>query len=87
MNSNNPVTQSPRGEGGMAHGAPRPTPLAVRWAELGSPFHRVPSRPRGGDPGGLVTPGTEGERSGFRSCMQSPTLQFYPFQIEYLNWI
>lgn len=36
----------------MARGAPRPAPQAVQCAELGSPFHRAPSHPGGGDPGG-----------------------------------
>lgn len=86
-NSNNPVTQSPEGKGALPVEAPGPHPQLSGVQSLAHPSTEPPAGPGEEILGVLVTPGTEGERSGFRSCMQSPTLQFYPFKIEYLNWI
>lgn len=61
---------------------PGPHPKLCSVQSLAPPSTEPPATPGEETPGALVTPGTEGERRRFRSCMQSPTLQFYPFKID-----
>ena len=82
MNSNNSVTQSPEGKGAWPVEPPGLHPKLCGVQSLAHPSAEPPATPGEETPGGSGHTWDEGERSRFWSCMQSPTLQFYPFKID-----